>query len=640
MTIFSRMASAVVGIDNIKPLHDASAMVLRNHMQRILDLHPDSQRSFYKPSDEFTITLHGHEVDYINLGDSSLWFKVVFYDPKGFATSTKKVLANGGASFVHRFTNWCGTQELEDIEYYNVHIPSEIEGHLASDYHNDQTLMFADVDSPMYCEGLHMPDATSTHPTTGAGKWSYPVWVQVPIACAYSGAGFIPVFQMANKIKLKFRIADQHEIWRNAHDGSINGPYGEFSAGISYGGGHAAAAAPSPLFYGLVKASWENNNWDFRIEDVVLQAHGLTVLSGGALDANPFDIWTQSTLVLRQNTLGLKNERAVFQIKKSSIERAKFMFLAPSAFTAQTSQASDIGQWYRSSPFNYDNGHQFENNTPGTRKNTFALRYTPWIEWWKVSLGSVSYPTPVGAGNRSPAWVDDNCHIWHNEFLQYFGRNLDTGDVFSPMLRPFNEESHGHFYADAVIPLTDYAQDGTATNTTGAVVGIEGRAAFDATLKRRSIRANASWFGNALALYSARATRVAIIGDVDTSIPHKKAYGLVTLWMPGGKFMACVNFNPVDKVDHLIQGIDTEMFDILFEWTRYEAIQSGATSHPFGCPGVKSIYGRNSMSGVVTDRLGIDPTVNYHYDEITDVFGFITFDIKLTLANGIITIDD
>jgi len=618
----------IIGINNVKHLSERGAMVLKNHLLRKIEMRPDSQKSYYSPSDEFTITLHAHEIDYTDLGESMLWFKISVYDPENFAggSDAKKIFANGVVSIIRRLTVWCGTQELEDLDYYNIHVPSELEGHTQKGYFNERNLMNASREDDLYVNGLHIEDENSIH----GSYWSRSVWVQIPLACAFSNCGFIPVYQMANKIKLKFRLADQHEVWMNDFDAAStpNGPYGLFTDANYCGGGVTYGATD------LVNARRvTGSDWNYRVDDVVLETRSLTTLSGGALDAEPFEIWTTSTRTIRDSTIGSVHERVVFQIKKSSINKAKFLFVDPHAFTSQRDTVGDIGLWLRASPFTFD---QDQYNTSEEFKVNHDARYMPWIDWYSVSLGSVKFPTPTGAGTRNPVYVDDNVPYFELEADEYFKRNIDTGDVSNPSLKMRGELNHGAFHGATVQKCGEkqagFLIDGDVnTNKSAAKIAMTTETPFyeiHGTVPAHA--ANAAWFSNSLSLYSGESYRLARIGRVNSKATAGILYSYVKMHNPGGKCMFFANFGPINKAN-IIQGIDTEMFDIMFEWTRHEKVDATTEDKcdVFASPGVPGTVGTLHPANRVQVM-----------DRAPDILGFFVYDIKLTVGNGIITIDD
>lgn len=603
---------------------------MQDHMLRVLEIKPDSQRSYYDPSSEATMTLNAHEVDYIDLSASALYVRVSFFDPHNFAGGSHplKTLALGAASLIRRFENFCGTQQLEQIEHFNIHVGSEMEGYLTAKQHNEFTGFNCDLDDKPYRHGLHEKDSRSPH---GEDNWSKSIWLKIPLATAFNDAGFIPVYQTSNKIKFRFKFADQHEPWAygSPFPVSIYGQSKNSANAEFYGGGGYACMADEgseTRFVTDYEAEGNGGDWSFRIDDITLIAHGLTVLNEGMLDATPFEIWTTSVTCLTQPCTGAKHERKVFQIKKSSIEKVKWLMIPPEAIGRQGIRDPDIGQWFRASPYTFN---QAKYNNEDAHEN----RYLPWIIWWKVSMGGVSFPLPFGAGREAVDDLDENTYLWHHEYLKYFGRNTDTSDVSRSMLAPHSEDNHGLLRDNLFRMELSHNNGGRPkADDTGAVPTFykynvkTTTDAYERVGKTSHVLFNPTWFSNAASLYSADIKRYGVVGTMHSDGDAHNAHGFVDIFAPGGKAIFACTFNPVDKAPNLIQGVDTEMFDINIEWKRRDAVDT-ENQYEFGAdPGTWKHPGSSQFG---TNK-----------DIIPDIYAFFTYDIRLTIHNGIITIDD
>jgi len=457
-------------IVNIKPLQQQTATMLTGHMSKQVDLYPDTQRDNYNPSEIFTITLNAIDVDYISFEDSVLWAKVKttstgnihYCDINVNASRGKSSWSNihtrfkfpalGGASYIERFRIFAGTTEIQDYEKYYFLWGTLAEMAAPRGFENYENMLMNSRASPKVVEMMrsdgdsHLNDpATALAPATAAPpagtpvKGTYDVWIQIPLLSVFNDAGYIPNYQMGNKIKLEFKLTPNDLPYR---------------AGYSPGN----TAAVSAAVYGNVEyvpnTQWtvavpaaatimyiEESKFSWVLKNIVLRVNGLTVLQGGQLDAQPVEIFTHSYSVMTSPTTGGADERIPFQIKKSSIRKLHAIFTDAQVSTNQDWNRSSIDQWCRAGTVGSVNRSTVDT---GTWPVEVGKEYNPSITWFAVELGGKRFPTSFGTGaNRHPDNVHENVHEMFRAYQRFNGRNDVSGAIFPASLTPMNEGSHG-----------------------------------------------------------------------------------------------------------------------------------------------------------------------------------------------------
>jgi len=341
-------------------------------------------------------------------------------------------------------------------------------------------------------------------------------------------------------------------------------------------------------------------------------------------------------------TTGGMDERIPFQIKKSSIRKLHAIFTDSQLTTNQDWNRSSIDQWCRAGTIGSVNK---SSSDTGPWPVATDAEYNPSITWFAVELGGKRFPTSFGTGSeRHPTNVHENVHEMFRAYQRFKGRNDVSGAIFPASLTPMNEGSHGSLsdaWDDLNVPF-----GGSYTQIWSCHKGVNykverGDLESDLTVFNpneviHSNVAHPAWWGMTSSLYGGPAFRAswdyspAVAWDPAT--PANNA-GMGNTWsthytnaLTGGKFIMAVTLGAMDKASTLIQGVDTERYDFNILFSRKMAISPGAivtrswttedasADHKYPCADVK--------------EYPVELTV------------FFDYDVKLTIQNGVIIIDD
>lgn len=622
------------------------ATVLSAHMPVQVTIYPDTQRAVYNPGDTISITLNAMNVDYINFADSILWVKYVVTTPTFTSLGTDDVHgavqnyfnnfytrymfpALGGASLISRFRIYSGTTEMQDYERYWA-LWGTLAEMAAPRGFSDHATLFNKTRISSSVQSSTLVKANNNIIT------SVPIWIQIPLISVFNDAGFIPNYQTANKIKLVFTLSQNNAIFQSAFfsmlptttiepnaDGDathkqmvFDKGVMEFFPGIQYGGKVVTQGA-----------------YTWSITDAFFRASGLTVLEGGQLDADPVEIFTHSYRVMTAPTTGQMDERIPFQIKRSSVRKVHAIFTAPNLNNTQDPNYPTQGHWLRAGIVgsrNYYSTHPSDQNPV----NGIAKAYDPSITWFAIEMGSKRYPTSFGTGeNRHPAYRDANTHEMFRAYSRFNGLNDISGRTVPMNLTPFEELNHGWLNKMSHGPGVEeqVAARAWANINMDALPYTQFRAGE--TIGNPVIF-HPAWAGMTCSLYGGSATRAVYRPFLSTTAITKaitaNSYAGVSVvstdQLTGGKFIMATTFASMDKRGKLIQGVDTERYDINLLWSRAEPIAAGMVF-----PGANTHYND-------TNDLSWRPLYQV-VEEVPDITVMIDFDVKITIQNGTITLD-
>lgn len=614
--------------------------MLSAHMPSQVTLYPDTQRAVYNPGDKITITVNAMDVDYIQFEDSVLWVSLEmtlpqYLDRDGNGrinidnTSVRfKYPALGGASLVDRFRIDSGTTILQDYEEYWALWATLAEMSAPRGFSDPSTFY-----NKTRC-ATEVMRMQATHSSTNAYDPSgtittYPVWIQIPLISVLNDAGFIPNYQTANKIKLHITLSQNDAIFAS----SIYRISPSFVAGDPnvYLSGYEPDQETMPKIItprdsaGVnVYDAVEDLRFTWALKDCFLRASGLTVLNGGHLDANPVEIFTHSYQTMTTPTNGMKNERVSFQIKKSSIRKMHAIFTSPSVKMNQDFIRPTQRHWMRAGSLGARLVYDVDPPIAGT--GTHA--YDPSITWFAVELGGKRFPTSSGTGEeRNPVARDTNVAEMYRAYSRFNGINDMSGTMMPLSLTPYDEHSHGSMFLTSRIgDMQGTFQGRYAAQNVGGPVGAWG--AFNiGNVASHPFAAHPAWTGMTASLYGGFAARFGYRPWDFGVLPYQKVSLMPTSLLTSGKFIMATTFASMDRSGKLIQGIDTERYDMQVVWSRLMPIIEG-----FVVPG-------SQMDGPnVHDVLWRTPYTMT--EEIPMMIAFFDFDVKLTIQNGVITLDD
>jgi len=677
-------------IVNIKPLQQQTATMLTGHMSRQVTLYPDTQRAIYQPGERFTITLNAIDVDYISFEDSVLWAKVetsskgnIEYVEEAGITITGgketwsgmhtrfKYPALGGASYIDRFRIFAGTTEIQDYERYWGLWGTLAEMNAPRGFESYETMLMNSRCSPavikmMRSDGDYRHELNATHtcyaaPHTTANTiitCKYTHWVQIPLLSVFNDAGWIPNYQMGNKIKLEFVLVPNNlpyasSFWSGSGGDDVTPEikdgaapctpiyydsrpmrWSECVPDVCYAYGCTAATAGvvvTPV--GTVGKIWkvDESHFSWRFTDIMLRVNGLTVLQGGQLDAQPVEIFTKSYVTMTAPTTGQRDERIAFQIKKSSIRKMHMIFTDPSIYSTQKWQDCTIEHWLRAGTMGAIKYEPLDPNYDAEHKV-----YDPSITWFAVELGGKRYPTDFGTGpERHPDDRDANTHEMFRAYNRFMGRNDVSGMLFPASLTAFDETCHGSMPSQRFERYPGFNNCFELTYTSDLNCGYLGQ--VDGCLEiKNGTQAHPAWYGMTKSLYGGPAIRTGykpqksvfsnVLADVRPFSQYHRLHA--TCGLTGGKFIMAVTMGAMDKASTLIQGVDTERYDFNVLFSRNEAINT--TKYKMAAWEESDPAGENEFqwpAARMTER-------------IPEITVFFDYDVKLTIQNGVIILDD
>jgi len=219
-------------------------VVLKNHERKVVNIYPDSRKSEYLPGDIIEFSLKGQGLDYINLGDSTLWVKAAATDP---THPDRTRLLHGLFDIFQRQEIKYGSNTISDNVACNKYLYLNYKGSV-----NYGGTLGAGWTSNMSLTKLG-PDSYAGYP------FEPERWHQVPFRTILDDAGYLPISNLAQNLTLRWTIAPPIE---------VIGP-----------------------------ENYEENkeipqNASYKILDIFLELVGEVVLSGGELNAEPIKYHT------------------------------------------------------------------------------------------------------------------------------------------------------------------------------------------------------------------------------------------------------------------------------------------------------------------------------------------------------------
>jgi len=507
-------AEFAAGLKVISPesLQEGGMLMLGDFIPMTIDIEPDDRKATYSEKDIVTFPLVDRRLDYINLNNAILAFKVRLYNADEFVRDDffQKVLTLGGLTFIHEIHLYQETTDFEIIPYYNVARAIQIASQVPKHYTNEDTLMYLQTTDVAYQERLLKHDA---------GGYSETHWVMVPLLTILDAAGWIPIYKLNAPIFLEITLE-------------------QFTASFqtqAYGG-NALDNIGAPQTYVDTVYEWE-------ISKMFLYAHGLVKLTKQGLSKESYTWWAQTIDVRRFQTTGAEEESVTFKHRSASLRSATAVFMDPYTWTDNSCLSGDLMFWTRAGVLGRIRG------TVGA-----TVEYKPWITWYEYKVDTKSYPFKNGAGTEFPTTEFDNELIFHSEHNKVYGLHDGGGYTHLPMLTRNNETNHGLmknniFSVRAGAPTWDPY----CGNPLAAVP---------------------LYYQHALCLYQERIMRwsPAIVAndaveDFEGSVPDHVC--------PGCQFMMDCSFLPLGNHYHMIQGVDVVESTIRLTWKRLEAIQAG-----------------------------------------------------------------
>ncbi len=474
------MSLTVSGINNIKSAQKSSENILMNHWRQTVFIKPDAQRDYYWPSEEFTLTLKGPTIDYINLNNSYLYFKVRIIsnnliDSDNVPGQDKNtnffpyVFAGGGAAFIDTLTVFNGQQEIEKIPNYNILMNLLIEHHLRDKFRNEETLFNATPLDSAYRDYLHVRDRSTDSPKGQA--WSKPRWIQIPLVTTLEAGEYLPVYQLIQPIQIKIKLAQDNLVWnlniisKNANlklaklvHGETQAPRAQLEGtqyvlqrDASHKGFRGGAIYNYINIVNNLKPSITNldNHYQIKfnlvqneapsyvIEDVMLVADTLQVLPGGGLNNLPYEFFSESwTCFEQQSNTKLTEEYFTFDIKKSNINKALAVFI-PSDLKIEKDysyKAGRINYWLRGEYINNSEvfraqaglAHWYSDLPPWNFINGVSRLDTN-VYWFSWKLGPIAFPSPNGVGVKNNPDIFEYDWLLYLELLKQYGHDDING---------------------------------------------------------------------------------------------------------------------------------------------------------------------------------------------------------------------
>ncbi|MCK4501154.1 hypothetical protein KAU11_11705 [Candidatus Babeliales bacterium] len=667
-------------ITNIKPLQQESATMITNHISKMVFLRPTIAGGIYNAGDTISIELNAFDTDYINLADSAFMFKLhiratnslrrsykldeaadpvyTFSSDTAFDRSfaLRKILANGTASLIKRVRVTSGTNLVMDIEKYDIFMGTMTEMQCPKGFRDYETLSNCPDTVYPYAGPLFMTEGVD-NPVSIAGDrdgsdTGNDVWLKVPLFTIFNDSGFFPNYQVGNKVIITITLNDNNAVWK-----AVLPPCPVPCGAASHTGGsmvylNTNRRKNQSMIPGLwyneeadvtgfprVLYDTEDTTYKYHISDVLLIAHGLTVTSGGQLDAEPVIVYTDSYQMMTTPTTGAIRERHTFQFKKSSISSAWGVFTDPLGEREQNWQNPDNSMWLRGGSVGAIGWKETGDTMYDPATDDHPPReYDPSIQWWSMELGGRRFPTDEGCGMISPPDRDTNCiHMW-NEYERFLGRNDITGYTFPPSITPHDEHSHGFMADCAVTPITPRNSNVRIYSTTPverimSTDLLKFGATYPPSLYPHPLAMLPAYWGYSNSMFGGACVRIGAEYAEDEHFYQRKFNAISATAPTGAKFIIACTFTPIDHSGSLIQGVDTERYDFMVNWQRREPINTGVFLD----------------AGWQNSRTNKTPPANAEHllmplariEERVPTFSmFFKYNIKITIQNGVITIMD
>lgn len=510
------------------------------------------------------------------------------YDPKGILckgddgeegtddVKEMKVFVYGALSLIDSVEFQAGGNTVEKLEMYGINNATEILGRVPAYYKNNMTGFGCCHADPLYYNYLHEYDPNCSCTGTCSNAYaSQAAWLEFGVNFIMKYFQLASLYQLGQGGRLIFTFARSAEVWKPSI-GTVTTYFSsveDISAGewVSDTSG-GEYQSHRPVIHYTTHAEIEMG---YVIDDIRLGIDGIESGIGATLDSNPVIVPYMSTETETAPTYGYKSEFFTCQTKKSSITSIKAMFIPECAFTTQARNSPHVGLMTRAS---FMTGSDAANYRAAgtTKRDQWANRYDPSINYFECTMGSRHYPTPIGAGVRNPDWVDENIPAWYHSYLRYFGRDGLT-DLTNPGLKPYSEVGHpwmgtttfmNYLWAYAAVSGaggTGTGDDREHMSTQGAIysrVGPENSVLYDVCFAQ-----------HALALYRGNGYRFRYTDMQVATTVSQNAYAHQEIdFATGGQFMMTFVLAPRPRMWDVLQGEDSEAYNIVLSWTRNEAI--------------------------------------------------------------------
>jgi hypothetical protein len=543
----------VTQANNLLTTQKTGIVSIRDHSTNYQYIRKDGQSTTRSISynDEVTYTLSLSNADYINLDDSAFFIHVRFLlenaaDVFDITKTVQPVLALGAASFIRRIRIEYNDKVLNDIDEFAIFMATRLQMEAPKHYHNEESGFNCYLFDDLYYSGdsLLLPEEAPD------GRVSYVRSLKVPLDQILNGVGFIPMFYLGSGLKIRIWFETQHA------------PFAAWFTPV-------CAYAESEVFTTAMenKIGYEHFARGWEITDSYIYAHTVSAKPGAELPDAAYGRFVNSTLTKRIASQGLKEERFEFKLNLRSLNKMHTVFIDPDIRTAQDPAIPSMLLWTRAGRI----GRQYLVTAADT--NGVYQDYCPVIQWAQIEYGGKKYPSDIGFGRQGPnRGFTDNVQIFYQHYLEFLGRNYIDLSTFIPCLVPHDELNHGlnrNYFLNVENSITD---------TNPRKMGVN-------YFRGGPITTSPTWHGHNLSLYGGQGLRwrPKILNSPDTSPEHRYIevndfHGDGNRQLPGGQFILCNKFGPVDKTEHLMQGVPVTDYSILLTIERSEKIDTNKTS--------------------------------------------------------------